>query len=88
MDLTPQQLELMNLFIKSNELSSHDILEIISNDHLHYTQNMRNLHKIIDELNLKLQLLTNDANDLIVEEKSQIDGRIKIYKINSNFLVK
>jgi hypothetical protein len=88
MDLTPQQLDLMNLFVKSNDLSSHDILEIISNDHLHYTQNMRNLHKIIDELNLKLQLLTNDANDLILEEKSQIDGRIKIYKINSNFLVK
>jgi|GEM_PF-1336836 len=85
LDLQPQQLDLMQLFIKSKELSSNEILISIGNDHLHHTQNMRNLHKLIDELNMKLRLLTDDTNDLIKEEKSNIDRRIKIYKINESY---
>ena len=85
LDLQPQQLDLMQLFIKSKELSSNEILVSIGNDHLHHTQNMRNLHKLIDELNMKLRLLTDDSNDLIKEEKSNIDRRIKIYKINESY---
>lgn len=80
--LDPQQLELMELFMLSKELSSSEILALIDNEYLHHTQNVRHMHALIDELNMKLRLLTDETTDLIREEKSEIDRRIKIYKIN------
>jgi len=82
LDLDPKQLELMQLFMLSKELSSNEILAVINNEHLHHTQNIRHMHTLIDELNMKLRLLTDETTDLIREEKSEIDRRIKIYKIN------
>jgi hypothetical protein len=85
LDLEDYYVGLLELFLKTDELSTNQILDYLKNDHLHYTQNLRILHLMIAELNLKFRLLLDRKIDLIIGEKSILDKRIRIYSLNKTY---
>ncbi len=85
LDLEPLHFALIQLFLSAEELTSTDLLEVINNDHLHYSQNMRILNNLIDELNFKFNLLTGLKVEFIQFEKSAIDKRMKAYKLQKKY---
>lgn len=60
-------------------------MECLNKDHLHPTQKMRILASVIEELNLKLRLITSGNIDFIKIKKSDIDKRIKAYYIEKKW---
>lgn len=71
--------------LRNNESSTADLMECLNKDHLHPTQKMRILASVIEELNLKLRLITSGNIDFIKIKKSDIDKRIKAYYIEKKW---
>ncbi len=84
-DLEDDYVGMLTLFLEREELSTNQILDFLHKDHLHYTQNLRILHQMINELNLKFRLLLDRKIDLITEKKSSVDKRSKSYFINKSY---
>lgn len=84
-DLDDDYVGLLKLFLSNGELSTHDIIDYFKNEHLHYTQNLRIMHQMVNELNMRLKLLTARKIDLITGEKSTFDKRLKSYQIDKNY---
>jgi hypothetical protein len=80
-DLEPVQQNILGLLLNRNELSTADLMEGLHKEHLHPTQKMRILASAIEEINLKLRLVTGSDTDFIKIKKSEIDKRIKAYYI-------
>ena len=84
-ELEEECVKMLELFLTENELSTNQILDFLKKEHLHYTQNLRILHQMINELNLKFRLLIDRKIDLITEKKSSVDKRSKSYFINKSY---
>ncbi len=85
MDLEPVQKNILEVLLRNNESSTADLMECLNKDHLHPTQKMRILASVIEELNLKLRLITSGNIDFIKIKKSDIDKRIKAYYIEKKW---
>ncbi len=61
------------------------MMEVLNKNHLHPTQKMRILASVIEEINLKLRLITSSNADFVKIKKSEIDKRIKAYYIEKKW---
>jgi len=84
-ELEPEQKNILQLLIHENELSTTDLMDGLNKKSLHPTQRMRILATVIEELNLKLRLITGNSNDFVKIKKSEIDKRIKAYYIEKKW---
>ena len=62
------------------------IQENFYNESLDRSQNIRNINKLILDLNLKLKITLNTENDIIYKVTSSSDKRMKIIVLNRNFI--
>lgn len=83
-ELTDEMKHILDALIRKNEVTTGDLTDIIKNENLHPTQNLRILHHNINELNLKLRLLTGVHHNMIENVKSETDKRIKVYKLDKS----
>ena len=74
--LTSEEIRILKEFKKNNPISNSIVYEICQNQILDRTQNLRNKNKIIESLNIKLQIILNSNKDIIKLKKSNQDKRM------------
>lgn len=84
-DISTDHSKIINLLITKKEVTTSELFELIHKDHLHISHLSRILNTYLEELNFKLQLLTQTKNEFIFSEKSDKDKRIKIYSIDKKW---
>lgn len=84
LDLEEIQIAILKKLLKTDYIPASELIETIHKDHLHNSQATRTLSSLIEQINIKLRLLTGVDMDFIVLKKSDIDKRIKTYSINRN----
>ncbi len=84
-ELEDKQAAVLNLFFNSEEVSSDEIIALAGNDLLHNSQNNRIKNTIIDQINLKFNILLDTGEKLITIGQSKIDKRIKVYRLKKEF---
>ncbi|MFA5752378.1 MAG: hypothetical protein WC910_04865 [Bacteroidales bacterium] len=84
-ELKPMELNILELLLNKNELSTADLMDGLNKDQLHPTQRMRILASVIEEINLKLRFVTGSDTDFIKIRKREIDKRIKAYYIEKKW---
>ena len=79
--LTPEEVGFMQLFLQQVEVEVSDLLEVLQETKVVYSQKMRIKEEIIQGLNNKLYLLTGTKEFEIVSKKSKADKRMKVYRL-------
>jgi hypothetical protein len=83
-ELDDLQLALLNLLLSKEEVTSDEIIEVIGNDRLHSTQNIRTKNFVIDQLNLKFNVLLGTGEKIITIGPSRIDKRMRVYRLKGD----
>ncbi len=81
MPLTPEESAFMGLFLNQSEVEVSDLLDVLQDTKVVYSQKMRIKEEIISSLNNKLYLLTGTKDFEIISKKSKADKRMKVYKL-------
>jgi len=63
-------------------------MSIYKNSELNYNHQLRIMNKIINDLNNKIKTLMDLKKPFIIMEKSYLDKRIKVYKLNNQVTIK
>jgi hypothetical protein len=79
--LTPEEAGFMQLFLQQVEVEVSNLLEVLQETKVVYSQKMRIKEEIIQGLNNKLYLLTGTKDFEIVSKKSKADKRMKVYRL-------
>ena len=80
--------KLLVLLIKNDfRIPTDMIQENFYNESLDRSQNIRNINKLILDLNLKLKITLNTENDIIYKVTSSSDKRMKIIVLNRDFIM-
>lgn len=79
--LTPEESAFMGLFLNQIEVEVSDLLDVLQETKVVYSQKMRIKEEIISSLNNKLYLLTGSKDFEIVSKKSKADKRMKVYRL-------
>ena len=79
--LTPEESAFMGLFLNQIEVEVSDLLDVLQDTKVVYSQKMRIKEEIISSLNNKLYLLTGSKDFEIVSKKSKADKRMKVYML-------
>lgn len=83
--LTSEEITILKEFKKNNTISNNIVYEICQNKILDRTQNLRNKNKIIESLNIKLQVILNSNKDVIKLKKSNQDKRMYELVFNEKY---
>ena len=83
-----EHLNLLNLVLHSEELTTNDLLDFLHKEHLHYSHNTRTINNMIDELNFNIGMLLQKDVKVIQKQKSVVDNRIKVFTIQKKFFAK
>ena len=81
MPLTPEESAFMGLFLNQTEVEVSDLLDVLQDTKVVYSQKMRIKEEIISSLNNKLYLLTGAKDFEIISKKSKADKRMKVYSL-------
>ena len=81
MPLTPEESAFMGLFLNQTEVEVSDLLDVLQDTKVVYSQKMRIKEEIISSLNNKLYLLTGTKDFEIISKKSKADKRMKVYRL-------
>ena len=76
------ELNVLNNLIIKREMSGTEIINLIDNNKITYSQLTRTRRTIIENLNHVLRYLLDKKTDSIIVTKSKIDKRNKIYKLD------
>lgn len=81
MPLSPEESAFMGLFLNQTEVEVSDLLDVLQDTKVVYSQKMRIKEEIISSLNNKLYLLTGAKDFEIISKKSKADKRMKVYRL-------
>ena len=84
-NLSNQEYLILEYLLENKVSTTQDFLKIIDKDHLNYNHQLRILKKLIDELNIKFNLVL--GVEILIKEKSMVDKRQTVYKINTNVII-
>jgi len=87
-EISDYDLSIINLLKKNNEFKIIDLMSIYKNSELNYNHQLRIMNKIINDLNNKIKTLMDLKKPFIIMEKSDLDKRIKVYKLNNQVTIK
>lgn len=79
-DLSDEEYLILEHLLKNKFSTSQEFLKILDKNQLNYNHQQRLLKKLIDDLNIKLNIIL--GLDIIIRDKSNVDKRQLIYKIN------
>ena len=80
--LSLYEYEILKAFITKKELLGNEILQIINNNEISYSQLTRIRQQTIKNLNSKLSYLLDNSEETIVNDKLLTDKRNKMYSIH------
>ncbi len=84
--LEPLFIEVIRLLLNNkNGVTSAALMKITEKKGLDYTYNQKAASNIIKELNLVIKTFINSSDEIILQERSKDDSRIKVYIIKVNF---
>lgn len=86
--LDHESMEIIRLLQNSESINSNEILQLIEKPQYSRAHNERIKIQKIEDLNFKLKTLLGINEDLITSSKSEFDRRIRVYKLNKEFLFK
>lgn len=80
-EMNPLAISIIQLAIKS-DVEFSTLHELVKKPHLSKIQNERIKNKFINEINIKLKVLTGLKDDFLIVSKSNYDARYKVVRIN------
>ena len=80
--LNSNELKVLKSLLTKKEMSGTEIIDLIENKKITYSQLTRIRKSIIENLNHVLRYLLDKKTDSLIVTKSKIDKRNKIYKLN------
>jgi len=87
-EISDYDLSIINLLKKNNEFKIIDLMSIYKNSELNYNHQLRIMNKIINDLNNKIKTLMDLKKPFIIVTKSDLDKRIRVYKLNNQVTIK
>ena len=84
----PKSFELTKLLLEKSALTTQEIMSIVENPNISYSQNMKIKNQLIDNLNVVLKTILNITVPVIVDVKDENDHRVTVYKIDSSYFKK
>lgn len=83
--VSPNGFEITKLLISHECVSNQDIMLVLENPNISYSQNMKIKNQLIDHLNVVLKTILNISTSVIIEVKDKNDHRVTLYKIDPTF---
>ena len=87
-EITLLERTILELLVDKKMVESKFIDELVFDMSLSRASNYKRKLETIDKLNIKLQKITNSSFTILINKKSEIDARIKLYHIHFNFVLK
>ena len=75
---------ILNLLFNNSEIKINSLLNLLGNEKLNYNHQLRIASQTINDLNNKITVFMDLESSFIILSKSDLDKRIKIYKLNDN----
>ena len=90
LDFDAASLEALELLLRHPEgVYSQQILDLVENPELTAAHNIKVKNQLIDTLNFRFKTLLDLEEDLIKDARSEVDKRIKIYRMDrSHFILR
>lgn len=79
---------ILNLLFNNSEIKINSLLNLLGNEKLNYNHQLRIASQTINDLNNKITVFMDLESSFIILSKSDLDKRIKIYKLNDNVRIK
>jgi len=77
--------EITKLLLSHEYVSTQELMLVLENPNISYSQNMKIKNQLIDHLNVVLKTILNIATSVIIEVKDKNDHRVTLYKIDPTF---
>lgn len=87
-EISDYDMSIISLLKKNNEFKIIDLMSIYKNSELNYNHQLRIMNKIINDLNNKIKTLMDLKKPFIIVAKSDLDKRIRVYKLNNQVTIK
>ena len=88
LEIDPKSLALLNLLLRSEwEVPSQDVIDVLENPNLSAAHNIKIKNQVIENLNFRLKTLLEIDHDPIQSGQSEVDKRIKTYRIDSKYFL-
>jgi len=82
--ISDYEISIINLLDKNHQFKIGDLMDILEKKELNYNHQLRIINDTIKDLNNKITTLMDLEKPLIELTKSDLDKRIKIYRLNNN----
>ena len=79
---------ILNLLFNNSEIKINSLLNLLDNEKLNYNHQLRIASQTINDLNNKITVFMDLESSFIILSKSDLDKRIKIYKLNDNVRIR
>ena len=83
--VSPKAFKVTKLLLSQDYVTTQDLMLLLENPNISYSQNMKIKNQLIDHLNVVLKTILNIATPLIIEVKDKNDHRVTLYKIDLTF---
>lgn len=82
--ISDYEISIINLLDKNHQFKIGDLMDILEKKELNYNHQLRIINDTIKDLNNNITTLMDLEKPLIELTKSDLDKRIKIYRLNKN----
>ena len=83
--VSPNGFEITKLLLSHEYVSTQELMLVLENPNISYSQNMKIKNQLIDHLNVVLKTILNTSTSVIKEVKDKNDHRVTLYKIDPTF---
>ncbi len=84
-ELKPSEANVLSVFHENNIINTNDLLEVIGNEKISYSYQIRQKDHFIEKLNAKLEIIFKINYQAIIQISDENDKRIKNYILNKDF---
>lgn len=84
-ELKQSEANMLSIFQENNMINTNDLLEIIGNEKISYSHQIRQKDHFIEKLNVKLEIIFKIDYQAIIQISDENDKRIKNYILNKDF---
>jgi len=83
--MASNEVEVIKLLISRDFLTTQDLMLLLENPNISYSQNMKIKNQLIENLNVVLKTILNISTPVIKEVKDKNDHRVTLYTIDPTF---
>ena len=83
--MASNEVEVIKLLLSRDFLTTQDLMLLLENPNISYSQNMKIKNQLIENLNVVLKTILNISTPVIKEVKDKNDHRVTLYTIDPTF---